>query len=48
MPIDEAYNFALYSKHASEVILLLYAKDDVVCPVHEYKFDPLINKSGRI
>jgi hypothetical protein len=48
MPIDEAYNFALCSKHASEVILLLYAKDEVVCPVHEYKFDPLINKSGRI
>ncbi len=45
---EDAFNFAIYSKHASEVTLLLYAKDDVIHPVYEYKLNPLINKSGRI
>jgi len=45
---EEAFNFALYSKHAAEVTLLLYSKCDFVYPLHEYRFNPLINKSGRV
>jgi len=26
----------------------LYSKSDLVHPLHEYGFDPLINKSGRV
>jgi glycogen operon protein len=45
---DEAFNFALYSKHATEVTLLLYSPTDIVQPAYEYKLNPLINKSGRV
>ncbi len=45
---EQAFNFALYSKHAAEVTLLLYCKSDLVHPLHEYRFNPLINKSGRV
>jgi glycogen operon protein len=45
---EQAYNFALYSKHAEGVVLLLYATGDLVNPVLSYRFDPLRNKSGRI
>jgi methionyl-tRNA formyltransferase len=45
---EEAFNFALYSKHATSVTLLLYAEDDVETPVLVYPFHHLRNKSGRI
>ncbi len=45
---EQAFNFALYSKHATSVRLLLYREDDVVKPVLEYQFSHLRNKSGRI
>ena len=45
---DDAYNFALYSKHAQSVTLLLYSESDIVNPVLAYRFDYLKNKSGRI
>src|SRR5678815_3291762 len=45
---EEAFNFALYSKYASEVNLLLYSREDVTNPLYEYKFNPLINKSERV
>ncbi len=45
---EQAFNFALYSKYASEVTLLLYSASDLVHPAYEYRFDPLINKSGRV
>ena len=44
---ENAYNFALYSKDAERVTLLLYA-DDPATPVLTYLFDHLRNKSGRI
>lgn len=44
----EAYNFALYSKHAESVTLLLYAEADLVTPVFVYRLDYLKNKSGRV
>jgi len=45
---EQAFNFALYSKHAAEVTLLLYSKSDLDHPLREYKFNPLVNKSGRV
>jgi isoamylase len=45
---DRAYNFALYSKHATAVRLLLFAEDDLANPRVEVVFDPLIHKSGRV
>ena len=45
---ETAYNFALYSKHAERVTLLLYTERDLVEPVLTYRFDYLKNKSGRI
>ncbi len=43
-----AWNFALYSKHATSVTLLLYKADQVGEPARRVRFDPLANKSGRI
>jgi isoamylase len=45
---EHAVNFALYSKHATGVTLLLYTVDEVVTPASQYHFNYLINKSGRI
>jgi isoamylase len=45
---EEAWNFALYSRHASGVTLLLYDADDLVRPTHTVPLDPLRNKSGRV
>lgn len=43
-----AWNFALYSKDAESVTLLLYTKSDLTNPIYTYRFDYLRNKSGRI
>jgi glycogen operon protein len=43
-----AWNFALYSRRATGVTLLLYAEGDPVRPVLEVRLNPRINKSGRI
>ena len=45
---EQAFNFALYSKHATGVTLLLYTSDDVVNPTIQFHLNYLINKSGRI
>lgn len=45
---EAAYNFALYSKHAMAVTLLLYSEVDLSAPSYEHRLDPLANKSGRI
>ena len=45
---EAAYNFALYSKHAERLTLLLYTDSDLVKPVFAYRFDYLKNKTGRI
>ena len=44
----QAYNFALYSRDASEVTLLLYNDHDFVNPVYQFRFDYLVNKTGRV
>ena len=45
---EHAYNFALYSKHAHSITLLLYTQSNLVDPVLTHRFDYLKNKSGRI
>jgi glycogen operon protein len=45
---EQAYNFAIYSKHAESVTLLLYREDDWVTPVLTLRLDYLVNKSGRV
>ena len=45
---ERAFNFALYSKHAESVELLLYTREDIVNPALVYAFDYLRNKSGRV
>ncbi len=45
---EQAYNFALYSRHAEKVTLLLYREDDLVRPVVARRLDYLRNKSGRV
>jgi isoamylase len=44
----QAWNFAIYSKHATSVALHLYGPRDLREPLHRVVFDPLINKSGRV
>ena len=48
--IDEerAYNFGIYSHHATAVTLLLYGADDLFNPLVRIELDYLKNKSGRI
>lgn len=45
---DRAYNFALYSKHATSVRLLLFGADDLATPMIDVALAPLVNKSGRV
>ena len=45
---ERAYNFALYTKHAWGVTLLLYAENDLVTPLFQYDLNHLNNKSGRV
>ena len=45
---QEAWNFALYSKHAKHVTLLLYAAEDLLQPLVTTELDYLHNKSGRV
>jgi isoamylase len=44
---EDAYNFALYSKHAEKVSLVFFG-DDLVTPLHRYEFEHLRNKTGPI
>jgi isoamylase len=45
---ENAYNFALFSKYATSVTLLLYQPSDLVTPVLTCQFDHFKNKTGRI
>jgi len=45
---SQSWNFALYSKHATEVTLLLYGDDDYCLPLYEIAHDYRVNKSGRV
>jgi glycogen operon protein len=48
VPGEAAYNFALYSKHATGVTLELYRQGDPGTPIHTTALDPLRNKSARV
>jgi isoamylase len=45
---EQAYNFALYSKTASEVTLVLFAKDDLAKPFLEVRLEPPRHKTKRV
>jgi isoamylase len=45
---ERCYNFALYSRHASNVTLLLYTANDLINPHIRVRLDHLTHKSGRI
>jgi isoamylase len=44
----KSWNFALYSRRATGVTLLLYSDKDPVHPIREIRLNPRANKSGRI
>lgn len=48
VPEERAFNFALYSKHAERVRLLLYREGELALPLAACELDPLRHKSGRI
>jgi glycogen operon protein len=48
VPSLRAWNFALYSRRATGVTLMLYTAEDPVYPCLELRLDPRINKSGRL
>lgn len=45
---DNSWNFAIYSKHATGVELLLFTEDDLRSPCYRYNLNYLFNKSARI
>ena len=45
---EDARNFAIYSRHATGVTLLLYAAGDLVNPARRVPLNYLMHKSGRI
>jgi isoamylase len=45
---EQAYNFALYSRHADAVTLLLYGADNLTIPSFSYALNHLSNKSGHV
>src|ERR1051325_1562091 len=48
IPAEDAYKFALYSKYANAVTLLLYSAAGVAHPVDRYVFRFPQNKTGRV
>lgn len=48
IPEEKEYNFALYSRNATEVTLLLFSKDDYVTPLLEVWLDHLRHKTKRV
>jgi isoamylase len=45
---EQAWNFALFSRHATSVTLLLYGEKDPAEPVFQRMLDPVRNKTGPI
>ena len=48
LPFEQAYNFALYSRFATAVKLLVFGPDDFVTPLASFTFDPLQHKTVRV
>jgi len=45
---DDAFNFSLYSKHATGVTLLCYTEEDAARPACEFGFNHPAHKSGNV
>jgi isoamylase len=45
---EQCFNFALFSRHATSVSLLLFTAGDLINPSQRIALDHLIHKSGRI
>jgi isoamylase len=45
---EDAYNFAIYSKHATGIVLLVYSAEDTVRPIYRHRMAYPANKTGRI
>jgi isoamylase len=48
VPAAQGYNFALFSRHATSVTLLIYSADDVVTPIYRHHLDPRRNKTQHV
>jgi glycogen operon protein len=48
VPADQAFNFALYSRRATNVTLLLYTDADFENPSYQYTMRHPANKTGRV
>jgi len=48
IPETQDCNFALYSRHATSVVLLLFSSDDLTRPARTVAFDQLRNRTGRV
>jgi len=48
IPAEDAYNFSLYSKHATDVELLIYSGSDFVQPIFKLDLNPYLHKSQRM
>src|ERR1700754_1290609 len=48
IPDERAYNFALYSKNATEVTLLLFNEENHAQPIVEVWLEPLAHKTQRV
>ena len=45
---EAAFNFALFTRHATAVTLLCYREEDVATPVFEFRFQHPVHKTGSI
>ena len=45
--MGNGWNFALFSRHATGVTLLLYDSENLVKPLSVFKLDPLGNETNR-
>jgi glycogen operon protein len=45
---EQAWNFALFSRSATGLILMLLGQDDVKSPVFQLRLDPVQNKTGPV
>lgn len=48
LPAEQAYNFALYSRHASGIELLLFRDGEFDTPAFVFRHDPIRNRSGAV
>lgn len=45
--VGESYNFAVFSRHATGLSLLLFNPDEDI-PSREFRLDPLVNRTGDV